>query len=258
MDLNLSGKSVLVTGASRGIGRSIAEQFAAEGSNVALIARGTKDLESAAQAISRYGTKVISFAADVLDPDFPARVIDFVAAKLEGVDIVIANAGASSGGGLLESNRSDWIGTYGINVVHPIELLKAALPSLKLSSHPSAVFVASISGRLPMQRRAQYAAAKAALIHAARSLALELASSKIRVNSVSPGSVLFEGGGWDRRRQETPEAFLQFIERENPLGRLGTPEEIAKVVAFVASPAASWINGSDISVDGAQRRPSMD
>ncbi len=142
-------------------------------------------------------------------------------------------------------------------MLHAIEALRVARPALAASGQGSAIFIASISGRAPATRGAQYAAAKAALIQAARSLAWELGPDRIRVNALSPGSILFPGGGWERTRAERPEDFATFESMDFPWGRLGTAEEIADVVAFLASPRSRWINGADIHVDGGQRRPSI-
>ncbi len=256
MDLQLSGLRVVVTGASRGIGRAIALQFAREGARLFLVARGAPALEAVAAEISGLGAEVEVMTADVLDESVPAAIAARAVARFGGIDILIANAGGSFGRGLADTARAEWRKTYEMNVLHAVDLLKSCMPHMP-SGTSSAVFVSSISGRLPVSRRAQYAAAKAGLTHAARSLALELASVGIRVNSVSPGSTIFEGGGWERRSRESPEAFDDFI-KSHPEGRLGRPDEIAAAVVFVASPVASWINATDIAVDGGQRRPSID
>lgn len=142
-------------------------------------------------------------------------------------------------------------------MLHAVDLLRAATPALLRSPAASAILIASISGRAPTGHGASYAAAKAALIYAARSLAWELGPQGIRVNALSPGSTLFEGGGWDRARTASPELFAEFEQKNFPHGRLGTLREVADAVAFLASPRASGINASDLQVDGRQRRPSM-
>jgi 3-oxoacyl-[acyl-carrier protein] reductase len=256
MDLQLAGLRVILTGGSRGIGKAIAHQFAREGARLLLVARGAAELEVAARETADLGAEVDFLASDVVDEKAPAAIVERAVERFGGVDILIANAGGSFGGGLLETARDDWRATYELNVLHAVDLLKACVPHMPPGTS-SAVFVSSISGRLAVSRRAQYAAAKAGLTHAARSLALELSGAGIRVNSVSPGSTIFEGGGWDRRRRETPDAFDALV-KSHPGGRLGRPEEIAAAVAFVASPVASWINATDIAVDGGQRRPSID
>ena len=140
--------------------------------------------------------------------------------------------------------------------MHAAVAVRAALPHLAASKAASVVVISSVSGSRP-QPRPQYAAAKAAEISLAASLARELGPRGIRVNTLSPGSVLFEGGSWARRRDDDPVAFGAFVEREFPLGRLGTPQEVADVAAFLLSPRASWVSGTDVVVDGAQNAPGM-
>jgi 3-oxoacyl-[acyl-carrier protein] reductase len=256
MDLQLSGTRVILTGGSRGIGKATALQFAREGAKLLLVARGAEALEAAAAEVAAEGAEVDRLSVDVTADDAPTAIVERAVERFGGVDILVANAGGSIGGGLANTPRDDWRATYELNVLHAVDLLKACVPHMAKGTS-SAVFVSSISGRQPVSHRAQYAAAKAAMTHAARSLALELSGAGIRVNSVSPGSTLFEGGGWARRRAETPEAFAELI-RNHPGGRLGRPEEIAAAIVFVASPAASWINATDIAVDGGQHKPSID
>lgn len=256
MDLQLTGMRAIVTGASRGIGKAVALQLAREGARLLLVARGSDGLESAAREVAALGADVDILVADVTEAAAPEAIVGRAIERFGGVDILIANAGGSIGGSLADTSREEWRATYDLNVLHAVDLLKSCVPHMP-SGRSAAVFVSSISGRLPVSRRAQYAAAKAAMTHAARSLALELSGAGIRVNSVSPGSTIFEGGGWERRREESPEAFDALI-KSHPGGRLGRPEEIAAAVVFVASPVASWINATDIAVDGGQRRPSID
>ena len=141
-------------------------------------------------------------------------------------------------------------------MTHPAVLLRAALPHLRARGGGAAVLIASVSGMKP-QPRAQYAAAKAAEIHLAHTLARELGPDGIRVNALSPGSILFEGGAWAQRRDAEPEAFDAWVAGEFPLGRLGTPKEVADVAAFLLSARASWISGANVVVDGAQNQPGM-
>lgn len=256
MDLKLSGLTVVVTGASRGIGRATAIAFADEGARVVLVARSKDALQQTEREIAQAGGVSVPIPIDVTEDGSSDAIVEAACRNFGHLDIVIANAGGSFGGGLGEAALSDWLDTYELNVTSAVSLLQASVPRMT-EGVGSAVFVSSISGRLPVVRRAQYGAAKAGMTHAARSLAIELANRNIRVNAVSPGSVYFEEGGWDRRKKTEPKRFERFL-HDHPHGRLGTPEEIARVVTFVASPAAAWINGADIAVDGGQLIASYD
>lgn len=262
MDLQLKGRVALVTGGSRGIGRATALRLAEEGASLMLAARGAEGLAAAAAeaaaAGAALGTRVETVAVDLSRPEGGAAAVAAAMRAFGRLDVLIANAGGSVGArSLAEGTDADWAATYALNVGHSIAALRAAVPGLAASDAGAAVFIASISGRAAAERGAAYAAAKAALIQSARSLAWELGPQRIRVNTVSPGSILFPGGGWVRVRAERPEDFAAFERGDFPWGRLGTDAEVADAVAFVASPRASWINGADIHVDGGQRRPSI-
>ncbi len=257
MDLGLSGKVALVTGGSRGIGLTTAKLLAGEGCKVAIAARNPQTLAAAAAEIGRAG-EARAIQADMSMAADCARAVAETVAAFGGLDILIANAGGSFGEREIgAATDADWDATWRFNVGQAVAALRAAIPHLEASGEGVAIFVASISGRNPSARGAQYAAAKAALIHAARSLAWELGPKGIRVNAVSPGSTLFPGGGWERTRAEQPENFAKFEAEDFPMKRLGTVEEIANAIVFVASPRASGINAADVHVDGGQRRPSI-
>lgn len=268
MDLNLQGKVALVTGGTRGIGRAIAERLVREGSHVAICGRTAdlleqavaelKELGAGGVAISgaaNQGSLVHGVAADVTTPGEVERFVAESAAALGGVDLIVANVGGSTGGGLLESTPDDWQRTFDLNLFHAVRAIRAAVPHMVERGGGSAVTISSISGWKPAPR-AQYGAAKAGEIFLAGALAWELGPQRIRVNTLSPGSTLFPGGGWERFQRENPVRFAEFTRREFPCGRLGTAQEIADVVVFLLSERASWINGANIPVDGAQGRPS--
>lgn len=258
MDLGLKGKVAIVTGGSRGIGLACAKALAAEGCELLLAARGEEGLLKAAAELTAAGAKVATLAVDVTAATAGEEIVEAAVKAFGRLDALVANAGGVVGARTFtEADDAAWLGTFQLNVGHSVAALRAAVPHLEASGQGSAIFIASISGRNPMTAGAPYAAAKAGLIHAARSLAWELGPKHIRVNALSPGSILFEGGGWAKRKAEMPDVMAAFEHSEFPWGRLGTPEEIASVAAFLASPRSAWINAADIPVDGGQRRPSL-
>ena len=256
MDLGLRDKVAVVTGGSRGIGRAIAMQFAAEGAKVAVCARGQEGLNDALAALHATGAGTFGQAADVMRREEIERFIEASAAALGGIDILINNVGGSSGRGLMDSTDEEWLGTFDMNLFHAIRASRAAVPFMRKRGGGSIVTIASISGYKPLPA-SQYGTAKAAEIFLSGSVALELGPSNIRVNTVCPGSILFPGGGWAGYQERDAAGFRQFETEEFPFGRLGTAEEVARVVVFVASPAGSWINGGMIPVDGGQQQPAV-
>ncbi|HEX6337089.1 MAG TPA: SDR family NAD(P)-dependent oxidoreductase [Jiangellaceae bacterium] len=255
MDLGLHGRRFVVTGASRGIGRAIADALAAEGSDVAIFARGRDQLGRTREDLERHGTRILDIAVDVTDGQAVRRAVDEAAERLGGLDGAVANAGGTVGGNLLDSTPEDFSATFELNAGHAVSLVQAAVPHLRAAGAGSIVFIASITG-MRAAPRTTYAAAKAAEIHLAAVLAQELAHLNIRVNAVSPGSIFFPGGGWDTFAHENPDDFASFIETEFPFGRMGALEEVAAPVAFLLSERASWITGTNLVVDGGQGKPS--
>lgn len=251
MDLGLRNKVALVTGASQGIGRAIALRLATEGCAVAICGRTPDTLERAAEELRAVGESVHAVVADVTQPGEVERFVNEAAAALGDVELVVANVGGATANRLLDASPEDWMATFDLNLFHAARVIKAAVPFMEKHGGGSAVTISSISG-WRAGPGALYGTTKAAEIFLAGALAWELASKRIRVNTVSPGSILFEGGGWDRFRRRDPERFETFERDEFPWGRLGTPEEVADVVAFVLSDKAGWINGANVPVDGGQ------
>lgn len=255
VDLQLAGKAALVTGGSRGIGRAVALRLAGEGCSVGICARGPEDLNRTVGELRDHGVVACGVLADVGQDGEVERFVAEAAADLGRVDLLVTNAGPNAGERrFLASTPEDWRQTFELNVGHTARTIRACVPHMQHAGGGAVIIIASISGWKPAPYP-QYGAAKAAEIYLARELGRELAPERIRVNAVSPGSILSPGGDWDSFRDRAPERFARFIERDFPFGRLGTPEEVADVVAFLLSERASWISGTQICVDGAQGRP---
>jgi len=256
MDLGLTDKIAIVTGSSRGLGLASAKALAAEGCRVCLCARGEARLKEAADEIARVAagpSHILTVAADVSRPDGVQAVIDRTVKTFGGVDILVNNVGLAAGAGLLETSDADWQAAFDQTIFPAVRASRAAVPHMQQRGGGAIVIIASIFGR-EAGGRMTYNAVKAAEISLGKSLAQQLASSNIRVNSLSPGSILFEGGSWWRRQQADPAGIAEFVTRELPFGRFGTPEEVGDVVAFLCSPRAGWISGTSVVVDGCQSR----
>ncbi len=253
MDLGLAGKAAVITGGSRGIGRAIALRLAGEGCSIGICARNTEDLDRVVDEVRAQGVTACGVVADVGQEGEIEHFVEQAAATFGRVDLLVANAGPHLGGRLVKSTPDDWREAFELHVIHAARAIRACVPHMTQVGGGAVVIITSISGWKPAPRP-QYGAAKAAEIYLAMELGRELAPEGIRVNAVSPGSILFPGGGWESLRERDPERVERFIERDFPLGRLGTPEEVADVVTFLLSERASWISGTQICVDGAQGR----
>lgn len=256
MNLGLSGKVAIVTGSSRGLGFASACALAREGCRVTLCARTEETLRAAAGKIEASGARpqdLLTVVADVSQPDDVEKVIAETLQAYGGIDILVNNVGLGRGAGLLQTTDGEWQEAVDQTLMPSVRASRLAVPHMRARGGGAIVIIASIFGR-EAGGRMTYNAVKAAEISLAKSMAIELAPSNIRVNSVSPGSILFEGGSWWKRQQENPAAIADFVARELPFGRFGRPEEVGDVVAFLASPRASWISGTSVVVDGCQSR----
>ncbi|RIK74967.1 short-chain dehydrogenase [candidate division KSB1 bacterium] len=229
MDLGLKQKVAILTGGSRGIGKGIALALAQEGCHLAICARNAESLQQAAKEMRAHQVKVLPLALDVTQPDQAQQLVEQTAAQFGRIDILINNVGGNRRGEFETTTDQDWGGAI--------------------------IFISSIFGRESGGRGlAIYNTTKSAMISLAKIMAVELAPHKIRVNSVAPGSIRFPGGSWDKRCLQDPEGMAEFVKREMPLGRFGTVEEVANVVAFLASERASLLTGACVNVDGGQSR----
>ena len=246
MDLQLTGRKALVTGASRGIGRAIAEQLAAEGCDLALCARGLDSLQALADDLRASGRKVVTAAVDVSDEQAVADFVDTAARELSGLDVVISNVSA---GGL--KGPDQWKTSFHADLMAFVRLVEAAVPHLEQSDAAAIVALGTTSAfdTLPPTSANSYAALKAAVLQHASGLGHSLAAKGIRVNTVSPGPIDFPDGAWDKLHASRPE-FYESIRSRIPIGRLGRPEEVARAVTFLASPAASFCTAVNLVVDG--------
>lgn len=256
MDLGLKGKVALVTGASRGLGRAIALALAAEGTRVVMCARSAGDLEAAVAEARRAGggdQAALAVTADVTTAAGVGALIEAAVGTYGGVDIVVNNVGGSGARDFDATDEEDLQGVLDRNLFPALRVSRAALPHLRARGGGAIVLVASVYGR-ESGGGPSYNVAKAAEISLAKAMARDLAKDHIRVVSVAPGSILFPGGGWERRQKADPAGIAAFVAREIPSGRFGRPEEIGDVVAFLCSPRASWITGACVPVDGGQSR----
>lgn len=247
MDLGLNGMGVVVTGASRGIGRAIADGFAREGANVSICARGAEALERTRVELSSHGTRVHAATCDVSDPAMLSRYMADAEQALGQVQVLVNNP---TGAGEGEDDEA-WRVNIDTDLMATVHATKLAVPMMAKAGDGSVINISSVSGLKPAPRTPAYAAVKAAVIHYTTSQALALAPDNIRVNCIAPGSTMFEGGYWDRTRKKTPDLYQSTVETV-PFGRLGTVEEIANAAVFLASSAARWITGQTLTVDGGQ------
>lgn len=245
MDLGLKGKKIVITGGTKGIGRAIANLVAAEGADVAICARNSEEVESTVAALRDAGVTATGAAVDVADKEALQGWITSVAEELGGIDVLVPNV--SAGGGQMDENG--WKTNFEIDVLGTTRAIEAATPALTASDAGAIVIIGTTAAVEDFLGPQTYNALKAALIVHAQGLAQALAGSGIRVNCVSPGPIMIKGGAWDFIENNLPDIYKGTVANQ-PTGRLGTAEEVANAVAFLASPASSWITGVNLVVDG--------
>lgn len=259
MDLQLTDKVAIITGSSRGLGLACARTLVAEGCRVCICARGSEQLAAAAvevEASARKPNMILAVQADVSTADGIALVVERTVERFGGLDILVNNVGRAGGTGLLDTTDAEWQAAFDETLFPAIRASRLAVPHMKPRGGGAIIMIASIWGR-ESGGRMTYNAVKAAEISLAKSLAQQLAPLNIRVNNVAPGSILFAGGSWHKRQQADPQGIAEFIKRELPFGRFGRADEVAAVVAFLASAKSSWVSGASITVDGCQSRSNI-
>jgi 3-oxoacyl-[acyl-carrier protein] reductase len=246
MDLGLTGKKAIVTGGSRGIGRAICKLLAEEGCDLALCARGEAGVAEAVTALAGTGIKAYGGVVDVADTKALRSWVAQAAGKLGGLDVFIANVSALA----QAMDEESWRRSLDIDVLGTVAGVEAAIPLLEKSACGSIVVLGTTGAVEIAGAPRPYASVKAALVPYVKALARNLAAKGVRANMVSPGNVYFKGGVWHTVEEHSPDIF-EMMRSRNPMGRMGTPEEVANAVVFLASPRASFITGTNLIIDGA-------
>jgi len=258
VDLGLTDSVALVTGSSKGLGLASARALAAEGCRVVLCARGQEALDAAARGLAAAagGDRVLAVAADVSTAAGAESVMRRTLDRFGRIDILVNNVGKAAGTDIAATSDEEWQAAVDQTLFPAIRLSRLAVPHMRRAGRGVILMIASIWGR-ESGGRMTYNAVKAAEISLAKAMAQQLAKDNIRVNSVAPGSIMFPGGSWEKRRQDDPAFIRDMIARDLPFGRFGRAEEVGDVVAFLASPRAGWISGACVTVDGCQSRSNI-
>lgn len=245
MDLRLKGKKAIVTGGTRGIGRAIANLLVEEGCDIGICARTASQIEEAVATFKAKGVKAFGSAVDVADSAQLTNFINSTSEALGGLNIFISNVSAMGIG----NDEASWKKGFEIDVLGTLRGCETALPFLEKSGDGAIVVVGSTAAVEVAGMRRAYSSVKAAILPYIKALAQNLAPKNVRANVVSPGTIFFKGGVWDLIEQKMPDVYRQSLGR-NPMGRMGTPEEVANAVVFLASPRASFITGTNLICDG--------
>jgi 3-oxoacyl-[acyl-carrier protein] reductase len=245
MDLGLKGKKAIVTGGTRGIGRAIANLLVEEGCDIGICARNAAQIEEAVAAFKAKGVKAFGSAVDVADGAQLTSFVKSTAEALGGLDIFISNVSAFG----VSNDEASWTKGFEIDVLGTLRGCETAVPFLEKSGAGAIVVVGSTAAVEVVGPRGAYGSVKVAILPYIKSLARNLAPKKVRANVVSPGTIYFKGGVWNVIEQNMPDRYRQAFDR-NPMGRMGTPEEVASAVVFLASPRASFITGTNLICDG--------
>jgi 3-oxoacyl-[acyl-carrier protein] reductase len=248
MELGLQGKRVLVTGGTRGIGLAIVQTIVQEGGRVALCARNEQQVAETVAIFQRQGLMVSGCAVDITNPSALTAWIDQAADAMGGIDIVVANPSSLSMG----VSAQDWKNGFELDLMGTVHTISAAEPHLERASRVSgdaAILVISSAAIAEADTESAYGAYKAALVYHAKGAARRLAAKKIRVNSISPGTIYSDDGFWGNVKKYMPEMYEGYLNK-NPMGRMGSPQEVANAATFLCSPAASFVTGTNLIVDG--------
>lgn len=244
MDLKLKGAKALITGGSKGIGRAIAEALAEEGCNVAICARNQQEIDAAVESLSSRGVKAVGKSVDVGDGAALKAWVEESAKALGGIDCMVCNVSGGNAPG-----EEGWRANFEYDILGTVRCVESALPFLEASDNASILMISSTAALEKFIRAGAYNAMKAALLNYSGALAQDLGAKGIRVNAISPGPIMIEGGSWDRIKQHMTPFYEQTV-GEIPLGRMGKAEEVAAQAVLLASPYGAFTTGANIVIDG--------